>query len=452
TEPVRGAVVSEGFFRTLGVTPILGRDFYAGEDLPEAPQTVILSYGAWQKRFAGRKNVTGETVALSGVPYTIVGVMPQSFQFAPAGNAEFWTTLHPSDQCSRRRSCHGLTGIGRLKDGVTVATARSNLEAIARQLEIQYPDDNRGQGAFVEELSDVIFADLRPVLLALQSGAGLLLLIACVNVSSLLLVRSEGRKREMAVRGALGASRVRLIRQFATEGVLLVIASCVPAMLIARAGMQILKGMMSQDILDYMPYLQTLGLSLHVWEFAALLSIAAVVLFSITPMLRMPFRQLREGLSEGGRGYAGTLWRRFGANLVVVELALAVVLLVSAGLLGKSLYRLLHVDIGFQPDHLATLSVALSDADYPKEQQQVLAEKKITERIANLPGVKSVGVTSMLPVSHNGNTIWVRFVGRAYNGEHNEVNRREVNPALFTTLHAKLSRGRYFAELDDASK
>src|SRR6185437_13383075 len=218
TEPVRGAVVSDGFFRTLGVTPILGRDFYSGEDLPEAPQTVIWSYGAWQKRFAGRKNVTGETVTLSGVPYTIVGVMPQSFQFAPAGNAEFWTTLHPSDSCSRRRSCHSLTGIGRLKDGVTFATARSNMEAIARQLEIQYPDDNRGQGAFVEELSDVIFADLRPVLLALQSGAGLLLLIACVNVSSLLLVRSEGRKREMAVRGALGASRVRLIRQFATEG------------------------------------------------------------------------------------------------------------------------------------------------------------------------------------------------------------------------------------------
>src|SRR6185437_6804707 len=236
---------------------------------------------------------------------------------------------------------------------------------------------------------------------------------------------------------ALGASPTRLIRQFATEGALLVIASSVPGILLARASMQILKGMISQNVLDYMPYLQALGLSFQVWEFAAILSMGAVVLFSITPMLRMPFRQLREGLSEGGRGYAGTLWRRFGANLVVVELALAVVLLVSAGLLGKSLYRLLHVDIGFQPDHLATLSVALSDADYPKEQQQVAAEKQITDRIANLPGVESVGVTSMLPVSHNGNTVWVRFVGRAYNGEHNEVNRREVNPSLFTTLRAK---------------
>src|SRR6185503_13698992 len=180
-----------------------------------------------------------------------------------------------------------------------------------------YPADNRGQGAFVAMLSDVIFADLRPVLLALQSGAGLLLMIACVNVSSLLLVRSEGRKREMAVRGALGASPTRLIRQFATEGALLVIASSVPGILLARASMQILKGMISQDVLDYMPYLQTLGLSLHVMEFAAALSIVAMILFSITPMLRMPLRQLQDGLTEGGRGYAGTLWRRFGANLVV---------------------------------------------------------------------------------------------------------------------------------------
>src|SRR5260370_908373 len=256
----------------------------------------------------------------------------------------------------------------------------------------------------------------------------------------------------MAVRGALGASRTRLIRQFATEGVLLVIARSVLGILGGPGTMQILKGMMSQDVLEYMPYLQTLGLSLHVLEFAAVLSIGAVVLFSITPMVRLPLRQLREGLTEGGRGYAGTLWRRFGANLVVVELALAVVLLVSAGLLGKSLYRLLHVEIGFQPEHLATLSVALSDADYSKEQQQVAAERQITNRVANLPGVESVGVTSMLPVSHNGNTVWIRLVGRPYDSEHNEVNRREVSPTLFTTLRAKLSRGRYFTELDDTSK
>jgi predicted permease len=452
TEPVHGSVVSDGFFRTLGVNPLLGRNFRAGEDLPEAPQTTILSYGAWQRRFAGRKDVIGQTVTLSGVPYTIIGIMPESFQFALAGNAEFWTTLHASDPCGRRRSCHNLTGVGRLKDGVSVEKARANMEAIARQLEMQYPGDNRGQGAFVASLSKVIFTDIRPAFLLLQGGAGLLLLISCVNVSSLVLVRSEGRRREIAVRGALGASRSRLIRQFTTEGVVLVIASSALALLGARTAMAILKGMISKDILDYMPYLQGLGLNLHVLELAGALSVSAVVLFSVTPMFRLPLQQLRDGLTEGGRAYAGTLWRRFGSNLVVVELALAVVLLVSAGLLGKSLYRLLHVEIGFQPDHLATLSVALSETDYAKEDRQVAVQRQIINRIASLPGVESVGATTDLPVSHNGNTTWIRIVGQPYNGEHNEVNQRSVSPALFSTLRAKLFRGRYFTQFDDASK
>jgi len=452
TEPVHGGVVSDGFFRTLGVAPLLGRDFYAGEDLPDAPRTAILTYGAWQKRFAGRKDVAGQTVTLSGVPYTIVGVMPRSFQFAPAGNAEFWTTLHASDPCGRRRGCHNLTGIGRLKEGVPVENARANMEAIARQLEIQYPADNRGQGAYVAPLSTVIFADVRAPFLLLQGGAGLLLLIAGVNVSSLLLVRSEGRKREIAVRGALGASRRRLIQQFATEAVVLVTWSCAVSLLAARTIMQGIKGMISSDILDYMPYLQGLGLNRHLLELAGTLSVSAVVLFSIAPMLRLSLKQLHSGLAEGGRGYAGTLWRRFGSNLVVVELALAVVLLVSAGLLGKSLYRLLHVEIGFQPDHLATLSVALSETDYAKDDQQIAIERQIISRVASLPGVESVGTTTDLPVSHNGNTTWIRIVGQPYNGEHNEVNQRSVSPALFSTLRAKLFRGRYFTQFDDASK
>ena len=450
TEPVHAIRISDGFFRTLGVAPFLGRDFRSGEDLPQGPQLAVLSYSAWQKRFAGKKEIVGGTVILSGVPYTIIGVMPRSFQFAPAGNAEFWTTLHASDRCGR--GCHSLTGVGRLKDGVTIEMARANIEAIARQLEQEYPTTNRGQGAFIGKLSDVIYTDLRPVLLVLQAGAGLLLLIACINVSSLLLVRSEGRKRELAIRGALGASRAKMIGQFATESMVLVASSCVLGLLGARAAMQVLRAMISQDLLDHMPYLQGLGLSPHVLEFAAVLCLGSVVLFSLAPMFRLPMKQLHDGLTEGGRGYAGTLWRRFGANLVVVEITLAVVLLVGAGLLGKSLYRLLHVQIGFEPDHLATLTVALSDTDYAKDEQQAAISREILRRMASLPGVKSAGVTSVLPVSFNGNTTWVRFVGRPYNGEHNEVNQRDVSPALFSTLRAKLLSGRYFTEFDDASK
>jgi predicted permease len=452
TEPVPATRVSDGFFRTLQITPVLGRDFYAGEDLPAAPKTVMLSNATWQKRFGGRKDVIGETVTLSGVPFTITGVLPETFQFAPRGNSEFWTTLHASDSCSLRRSCHPFNGIGRLKDGVSVETARANMKAIARQLELQYPADNRDQGAFVAPLSDVIVKDIRPILFLLLGGAGLLLLIACVNVSSLLLVRSESRRREIAVRGALGASRIRLIRQFTAEGLVLVAAGSIVGVATAQLVIQILMRLISKDMMAGMPYLTGLGLSLHALAFAVAISLGATVLFSITPTLRLPLTKIREDLNEGGRGYAGTLWRRLGANLVVVELAIAVVLLVGAGLLGKSFYHLLHVEIGFRPDHLATLSVALSKTTYEKDEQQVAVTQQIVSRIASLPGVESVGITNVLPVSFNGNTTWIRIVGRAYNGEHNEVNERDTSSALFTTIRAQLLRGRYFTEADDASK
>jgi macrolide transport system ATP-binding/permease protein len=452
TEPVPGLSVSDGFFRALGIAPRLGRDFYTGEDLPSAPRTVILSYATWQKRFGGRKDVTGETVALSGIPYAIVGVLPEDFQFALRGNVEFWTTLHASDPCALRRSCHNLNGIGRLKDGVSVEMARAEMKTIARQLELKYPKENRDQGASVRPLSEVIVADIRPILLVLLGGAGLLLVIACVNVSSLLLVRSASRKREIAVRGALGASRGRLIRQFITEGLVLMAAGSWLGLIAADGAIEILTRLISKDMLAGMPYLAGLGLNSHVLLFAGGVSLFAAALFSFAPVVRLPLTKLQEGLSEGGRGYAGTLWRRFAANLVVAELAIAVVLLVGAGLLGKSFYRLLHVDVGFQPDHLATLQVALSDASYPKDEPTVAVERQIISRVAGLPGVESAGISTVLPVSFNGNTDWIRFVGRPYSGQHNEVNEREVTSAFFPTLRAKLLRGRYFSDAEDASK
>jgi len=452
TEPVPSTRVSDGFFRTLGIAPLLGRDFYAGEDLPAAPKTVMLSYTTWQKRFGGSRDVIGETVTLSGVPFTIVAVLPESFQFAPRGNAEFWTTLHASDSCALRRSCHNLTGIARLNDGISVEMALANMKSIARQLELEYPADNRDQGAFVAPLSEVMVTDIRPILLALLGGAGLLLVIACVNVSSLLLVRSESRRREIAVRGALGASRARLIRQFITEGAAIVTAGGVLGLAAAGAAMNILTRLISKDMLTGMPYLSGLSLNSHVLTFAAVVSVFALALFSVPPLARLPLTKLREGLNQGGRGYAGTLWRRFGAHLVVVEMAIAVVLLVGAGLLAKSFYRLLHVDVGFQIDHLATLEVALSDASYAKDEQVVAVSRQIVNRIRSLPGVQSVGFSTVLPVSFNGNTDWIRFVGRPYHGEHNEVNQREVSSAFFSTLQAKLLRGRYFTDADDASK
>ena len=452
SEPLPAARVSDGFFHTLGVTPVLGRDFYAGEDLPAAPKTVILTYATWQERFGGRKEVIGETVVLSGAPFTIVGVLPQDFHFAPRGNAELWTTLHASDSCGRSRGCHNLQGVGRLKDGISVETASANMKAIARQLEIQYPDDNRGQSAIVTPLPEVIVTNIRPILLTLLGGAGLLLLIACVNVSSLLLVRTESRKREIAVRGALGASRGRLIGQFIIEGLVLVLAGSALGLVVADGVMQLLVRLISKELMSGVPYLRGISLNWHVLIFAGGVSVLAAALFSLAPMMRLPLSKMREGLNEGGRGSAGTLWRRFGANLVVVELAIAVVLMVGAGLLGKSFYRLLHVDLGFQTDHLATLQIALPENSYAKEPQVAAVAREIIHRVESLPGVQSAGVSNVLPVSFNGDTTWIRMVGQPYNGEHNEVNNRQVSSDFFSTIRAKLFAGRYFTDAEDPTK
>jgi macrolide transport system ATP-binding/permease protein len=450
-QPTPGIRVSAGMFRTLGVQPMLGRDFHDGEDAPGAPLTVILSYGGWQKWFGGKPDVIGQTVSLSGLSYTVIGVMPREFQFAPRGRADFWTALQPLQGCDVRRSCHGLNGVGRLKDGVSVQAADANMKSIALGLERLYPGSNRGQGASIQVLSESVVGDIRPILLVLLGGAALLLLIACVNVSSLLLARSENRRREMAVRGALGASKARLIRQFVTESLALVVLGSVLGVLAAYGGMRLLLTLVPADMLEGMPYLEGLGMNARVPAFAVAVALLAAVVFSVMPALRFSQLALREDLSEGGRGSASVTWRRFGSNLVVLELAIAMVLLVGAGLLGKSFYRLVHVDIGFQPDHLAMLSVALPDASYSKD-GQVAAAKEIVRHIEQLPGVTSAGISSMAPVTCNCNTDWIRFVGKPYNGEHNEVNERDVSPAYFATLQAKLLRGRFFTDGDEPTK
>jgi predicted permease len=362
-------------------------------------------------------------------------VLPDSFEFAARDTADFWTTLHASSAngCDLRRSCHGLVGVARLKDGVSVAAALADTKAIAQQLERQYPDSNRGQGALVQPLSELIVGDVRPILLLLLAGAGLLLLIACVNVSSLLLVRSESRRREIAVRSALGASPLRLARQFVTEGVLLVLGSSLLGLVCAMFASRMLLGLIPKELLLRMPYLRGLGVNVHVACFAAAIALLATVIFSLTPIVRLSFSEMREGLTEGSRGSAGVLWRKIGANLTVLELAIATVLLVVAGLLGKSFYHLLHVDLNFQPDHLATLSVALPEKTYAKDEQVAAAQRQLLDRIAALPGVTSAAATSQLPVTTNGNTEWIRFVGRPYDGKHNEVNGREVTANYFST-------------------
>jgi predicted permease len=447
-----GASVSAGFFQTLGVTPVLGRNFRPADDQQNAPHVVLLSYAAWQKRYDGRKDVAGQTLVLDGAIHTIVGVLPKSFSFAPAEPADFWEVMPTAGECAKNRDCHNLFGVARLKPGVTFQTAFADIKSVARQLQLQYPDAERNRGAFMMTLTDVAVGDIRPILLALLCGAALLLLIATVNVASLLLVRSESRRREIAVRGALGASRGRLLRQFVTEGLVLVAVSTALGVAAACGAMRLLLPMIPADMMAKMPYLQAAGLNAHVILFACGVALVTGAIFSLTPALRLSLSDLREGLSSGGRSFAGVAWRRFGANLVVIELATAMVLLVGAGLLGKSLYRLLHVDTGLEPDHLATLQVSAPGQQYAKDAQVIALERQIQEKLSSLPGVKSVALTDALPLGDGDGAQNFWIVGRPYRGEQNEMADRSVSANYFSTLQAQLLRGRYFKEDEDASK
>ncbi|MBO0910652.1 MAG: ABC transporter permease [Acidobacteria bacterium] len=445
TQQAPGARVSAGFFRVLGVTPILGRDFADTEDKPSAPRAIILSYASWQQRFGGRSDVIGETVTLDGNANTVIGVLPANFHFAPAEPADFWAAEHDESPC---RGCHWLFGLARLKDGVALKAAASEMSGIAKQLEQQYRDSNNSQGAFTDSLTDVIVGDIRPIMLAMLGGAALLLVIATVNVASLLLVRAQNRKREVAVRGAIGASRHRLLRQFVTEGLVLSVASSAFAIIAADAGMNLLTRLIPKDILAGMPYLRGLGLTPRLLFFTLFLSLFTTVLFSLTPAISLSSESMRAGLMEGGRSSSNLDWRRFGSNLVAVELATAVILLVSAGLFAKSFYRLLQVNPGLESHNLALLTLSAPREHYANRHEQVSLERQVIDRISAVPGVTSVAVTTRLPVGDGDNTSNFVILGHEHPGERNEVAWRAVSTGYFTTLKAHLVEGRYFTDLD----
>jgi macrolide transport system ATP-binding/permease protein len=446
--PVRGGRVSPGFFQTLGVTPAAGRDFRDGDDVPNGAGVTLISDAAWHTYFGGRADIVGQSATLDGTPTTIVGVLPKSFHFALRGPVEFWVPFRAAGPCETSRSCHNLLGVARLKPGVSIDDARAQMAAIAARLEREYPDSNRDQSALVGPLAAQIVGDLRPILVLLLSGAGLLLAIACVNVVSLLLVRSEGRKRELAVRSTLGASSGRLIRQFVTEAFVLVALGVGGGVLAAAAGIRLLFGLMSEDMRARMPFLEAVGLNWRVLSVAALLALGAMAIFALAPAARVRFGELREGLAEGSRGSSGGAWRRLGFKLVVFELATAMVMLVGAGLLGQSLYRLLHVDLGFDPDALVTIQVAASDPRFQTPDAAHRLDVQAIEHALRVPGIRSAGLVDLLPVTYNGNTDWIRFVGRPYNGEHNEVNQRYISASYFATVGARILRGRGITEHD----
>ncbi|MGC2695833.1 MAG: ABC transporter permease [Candidatus Angelobacter sp.] len=450
-ELLSSAAVTDNFFQTLGVQPLTGRDFRAGEDLETAPRTVILSYGWWQSHFGG-KDVVGQVLNVDDQPNTIIGVLPADFHFAPVGDPDLFETAHAAGQMRQRRNLHWLSVVGRLKPGTSRESAASAMNVIAGRLEKQYPQSNDKLRTAVVPLNEVIVGQIRPILLVLLGAVGLLLLIACANVANLLLARSMARRNEMAIRTALGASRARLIGLMLTEGLVLSITGALVGLVVAHWTIKAFVAMIPADRLANVPYLKHMGMDASVLLFAFALAVITGIVFALAPALQASSTNVQGALKEGSRSSHSGSWRRFASALVIGEVALAMVLLTGSGLMAKSLYRLLDVNPGFDQHNLLGLGVGLSQSRFPKEPEQMQAQQDLLQRIRAVPGVKSVGSSSMLPVSNGGNTSNLRVVGvPSATPQGREANSRSVDRTYFQTLGAELLQGSWFTEADNAT-
>ncbi len=441
--------VSDNFFQTLGVSPTLGRVFQDGEDLASSPRYVVLSHGFWQRRFAGRKDILGQSVTLNGEPRTIVGVLPKNFHFAPIGDADLYVTLHATGGMQTRRNLHWMHPIGRLKPGVSIDQAQVMMNGLAANLEKQYPESNKELRTVVVPLSDVITGQVKPILIVLLGAVGMLLLIACANIANLLLARSATRAKEFAIRAALGARRWRVIRQLVVEGTLLASAGTAAGIVVAIIATRWMLNMLPKQMLQSMPYLKDASVEPRILLFASGLGLLTAVIFSLPPALGLSSRS-NHALKEGGQLSSASSWKKVGSSLVVAEVAISAVLLVGSGLLLKSLYRLLNVDAGFSVSRLTTFYVFPGSRNYDQDEQAIVLHDKLIAALRAVPGVSAIGETSTPPIV-GGNTSLFRVVGAPLTPLPYEANSRTIDPGYFPTLQAKLKGGRYFDEGDNAN-
>ncbi|MFC5864538.1 ADOP family duplicated permease [Acidicapsa dinghuensis] len=453
--------VSAGFFDLLGVVPILGRSFRTEEDQPGSPGVALLTYAAWQSRYGGRSDVIGQTISLDSQPAQIIGVLPASFSFAPIGDVTFWIPLQLWDP-PQTRGDHGLSAIARLKPSITLAQASSDLQNIAATLAQQYPDADKDRGAAILPWTDIVSGKLRPLLTLLMSAAALLLLIAAFNVCSLLLVRSESRRREIAVRGALGAPRSRLIRQFLIEGFLIAAAAILPGLAAAAALIRVLLRITPGDMLAATPSLNALGFNWHVLAFGIAVAFTSGILFALTPLPGFLTSDLHQGLAQSSRSAASVVWRKLGTNLVIVELCTATILLMGASLLVRSFYLLIHSNLGIETSHLDIVRLDASGIPaYDKPAQQVILAHRLVDETLRLPGIESAAIARHVPLAGiaggvgsgftftGSTTFYIQGQPRFANPE--EANFRSVGYQYFSTTRAQLQQGRLFTAMDDTS-
>ena len=450
-ERLQAARVTYDFFNVLGVAPALGRAFAEGEDRAGATPVVVLGHGLWQRKFGGDPQIVGRAVSLGGTSYTVVGVLPQEFQFPPIGDAQVWLPLNPSANEQSRRYQHWLRVVARLRPGQTAEQARAQLGAVARQWQATDPQYHSGAQLVVVPLRDQIVGPTRPVLLVLLGTVAFVLLIACVNVANLLLARLAARRRELVVRLALGASRWRLVRQLLVESLLLAVLGGAAGVLLAKWGVALLVAAVPPQQLMAMPYLRGLGLDWRVLGFACAVTLLTGLVFGVAPALRASKPDLRESLQEGARGTTGGADRRLRELLVVSETALALVLLVGAGLTAKSLVRLLQVNPGFDPANVLMFHLALPAEKYGAGDKASAFYQQLFARLETMPGVEAAGAVSRFPLA-GGNTGTLTVEGRpaAAPREQMEVNLRTVSRGYFRAMGLPLVRGRAFAETDRA--
>jgi putative ABC transport system permease protein len=448
SESVNAPRVTANFFNVLGVDAVLGRTFQPGEDAQGGPRVTVLTYGTWQRRFGGDPGVIGRALTLNGDSYTVIGVLPANFQFA-LRPADLFVPYQPTQNQLTRRFMHGTNLIARLKDGKSINDAQSEMNLIASRIDQQYHDSHAGVQARVVPLQEEVIGNVRPILLVLLGAVGFVLLIACANVASLLLTRSLSRQKEVAIRSALGASRGRVVRQFMTESMLLSIIGGVAGLLIAYWGVPALVSVLPQSQLNAMPFLKTLHLNPGVLAFSFGLSLLTGLLFGLAPALQSSKLDLNEALKEGGRQTSIGAGTRLRSAMVVTEIALAVVLLIGAGLMMKSLLRLLQTNVGFKTDNVLTMTVILPPAKYTETNQQINFNDQLREGVQSLPGVSGSGTVNILPVNA-GNTTRFYIDGDPVPepGKEVEANIRTVSDDYFQALGIPLLAGRTFDTSD----
>jgi putative ABC transport system permease protein len=454
-ERVSGAQVSPGFLEALGVRPQIGRDFERAAEQPGHNQAVLITYGLWQRRFASDPAIVGKTTGINGESFSIAGVLPKDFRFPFAPQCDLLVPAMLGPDQLRYRGIHGYGAIARLNPGVTAQQARAELALLSKHLEQQYPDSNTGHVANLTPLREDLSRTIKPALMVLLGAVFLVVLMACANVANLLLAQASVRRREMAVRAALGGSRWRLARQSLVESALLGFAGAGAGILLAMWGLDILRsaffnraqiGFFSQAGLD------SIAMDWRVLLFTLISALASVLLFGVSPALASAGADLNDTLRSGGRGSTGDRGQ-LRSILIVGEVAISLLLLTGAGLLAKSFLALMEVNPGFRAEHVLAAGISLPNSKYRTTEQAAGFHDTLLNRAAALPGVRSVGLTDTLPLSGDDNRMGVSIPARPPQpGEHLRLNPRLVSTGYLETMGIPLVKGRNFNAEDASGK